>query len=85
MWSRIAHSGRSVAGKFLLLNLVVLAAVLCAVGAVSVRASTDEFGNLRGQRMIAVAENVASTPIVRDQLDNRDVATGARAGGRPRP
>ncbi|HEY5855595.1 MAG TPA: sensor histidine kinase [Aldersonia sp.] len=75
MWSRIAHSGRSVAGKFLLLNLVVLAVVLCAVGAVSVRVSTDEFGNLRGQRMIAVAENVASTPIVRDQLDNRDVGS----------
>ena len=73
MWSRIAHSGRSVAGKFLLLNLGVLAAVLCAVGVVSVRVSSDEFGNLRGQRMIAVAENVASTPIVRDQLDNRDV------------
>jgi two-component system, CitB family, sensor kinase len=46
---------------------VVVAVVLLAVGAVSVAQSTREFRDVRGQRMIAVAENVASTPIVRDR------------------
>jgi sensor histidine kinase regulating citrate/malate metabolism len=34
---------------------------------VSVAQSTREFRDVRGQRMIAVAENIASTPIVRDR------------------
>lgn len=41
--------------------------VLLAVGAVSVAQSSREFRDVRGQRMIAVAENVASTPVVRDR------------------
>ncbi|MCV7254494.1 Spo0B domain-containing protein [Mycobacterium hackensackense] len=59
--------GRSLAGQFLLFQLVVVAVVLIAVAAVSVAQSTREFRDVRGQRMIAVAENVASTPIVRDR------------------
>ena len=39
----------------------------------SVHQSTVEFRDLQGQRMIAVAENVASTPVVRDQLSDRSV------------
>jgi sensor histidine kinase regulating citrate/malate metabolism len=59
--------GRSLAGQFLAFQLVVVAVVLIAVAAVSVAQSTREFREVRGQRMIAVAENMASTPIVRDR------------------
>lgn len=61
-------SRRSLAGQFLLFQMLVVAVVLLAVGAVSVAQSTREFRDVRGQRMIAVAENVASTPVVRDRL-----------------
>lgn len=57
----------SLAGRFLVFQLLVVAVVLIAVAAVSVAQSTREFRDVRGQRMIAVAENVASTPIVRDR------------------
>lgn len=58
---------RSLAGQFLAFQLVVVAVVLVAVAAVSVTQSTKEFRDVRGQRMIAVAENLASTPIVRER------------------
>ena len=48
-------------------QLLVVAIVLVAVAAVSVNQSTKEFREVRGQRMIAVAENLASTPIVRER------------------
>ncbi|WP_371830414.1 sensor histidine kinase [Antrihabitans cavernicola] len=70
MWSSLVRSGRSLAGQFLLFQLVVVAVVLGAVAAVSVHQSTTEFRQLRGQRMISVAENLGSTPIVPDQIDN---------------
>lgn len=63
-----ARSTRSLAGQFLVFQLVVIAIVLVAVAAVSVTQSTDEFRDVRGQRMIAVAENLASTPIVRERF-----------------
>ena len=62
--------GRSLAGQFLVFQLLVVAVVLLAVAAVSVAQSTREFQEVRGQRMIAVAENVASTPIVRERYDD---------------
>ncbi|KWX67678.1 ATP-binding protein [Mycobacterium sp. NAZ190054] len=62
--------GRSLAGQFLVFQLVVVAVVLVAVAAVSVAQSEGEFREMRGQRMIAVAENMASTPIVRDRYDD---------------
>lgn len=58
---------RSLAGQFLVFQLLVVAVVLVAVATVSVLQSTREFREVRGQRMIAVAENLASTPIVRDR------------------
>ncbi|MDT5014638.1 MAG: two-component system, CitB family, sensor kinase [Mycobacterium sp.] len=61
------RSFRSLAGQFLVFQLLVVAVVLVAVAAVSVAQSTREFREVRGQRMIAVAENTASTPIVRDR------------------
>ena len=59
---------RSLAGQFLVFQLLVVGVVLFAVAAVSVAQSTREFRDVRGQRMIAVAENMASTPIVRDRF-----------------
>lgn len=64
---RESLSGRSLAGQFLVFQLLVVAVVLVAVAAVSVAQSTSEFREVRGQRMIAVAENMASTPIVRER------------------
>src|SRR5882757_10430618 len=60
-------SFRSLAGQFLVFQVLVVAVVLVAVAAVSVAQSTREFREVRGQRMIAVAENMASTPVVRDR------------------
>jgi two-component system CitB family sensor kinase len=62
-----ARGFRSLAGQFLVFQLLVVAVVLIAVAAVSVAQSTQEFREVRGARMIAVAENMASTPIVRDR------------------
>nr|WP_319433426.1 ATP-binding protein [Mycobacterium sp. RTGN5] len=67
LWSSLVRSGRSLAGQFLVFQLLVVAVVLIAVAAVSIAQSTKEFSDVRGQRMIAVAENVASTPLVRDR------------------
>ena len=71
-WSAVVVGGmrstRSLAGQFLVFQLVVVAIVLVAVAAVSVTQSTKEFRDVRGQRMIAVAENLASTPIVRERF-----------------
>ncbi|WKG01269.1 ATP-binding protein [Mycolicibacterium sp. HK-90] len=64
--TRLLRNG-SLAGRFLVFQLLVVAVVLIAVAAVSVAQSTREFRDVRGQRMIAVAENVASTPIVRER------------------
>jgi sensor histidine kinase regulating citrate/malate metabolism len=50
------------------LQLAVVAVVLSAVAAVSIHQSTQEFRDLRGGRMLSVAENLASTPIVRERL-----------------
>lgn len=70
MWSSLVRSGRSLAGQFLAFQLLVVAVVLIAVAAVSVAQSTKEFRDVRGQRMIAVAENVASTPLVRERYSD---------------
>ncbi|WP_089247871.1 sensor histidine kinase [Rhodococcoides kyotonense] len=60
---------RSLAHQVLLLQLVVVAVVLVAVAGVSVHQTSSEFRDSQGARMIAVAENLASTPVVREQID----------------
>ena len=60
-------AARSLAGQFLVFQLLVVLVVLGAVAAVSVTQSNQEFREVRGQRMIAVAENLSSTPIVRER------------------
>src|SRR6478672_8344970 len=67
MKAPLVRSFRSLAGQFLVFQLLVVAVVLLAVAAASVAQSTREFREVRGQRMIAVAENVASTPVVRER------------------
>ncbi len=71
---------RSLGGQFLVFQLLVVVVVLFAVAAVSVAQSTSEFREVRGQRMIAVAENMASTPVVRDRFADPFAAQGARTG-----
>jgi sensor histidine kinase regulating citrate/malate metabolism len=59
---------RSLAGQFLVFQMVVVTVVLVAIAVVSVAQSTREFREVRGARLIAAAENMASTPIVRDRF-----------------
>jgi sensor histidine kinase regulating citrate/malate metabolism len=66
-WS-FGRGFRSLAGQFLVFQVLVVAVVLIAIAWVSVAQSTREFREVRGQRMIAVAENMSSTPIVRDRF-----------------
>lgn len=69
MWSRSLPGRRlTLSGQFLLLQLGVISAVLLAVTMVSVTQSRAEFVEVRGQRMLAIAENLASTPLVRDDI-----------------
>ena len=63
-------TARSLAGQFLVFQLLVVLVVLGAVAAVSVTQSNQEFREVRGQRMIAVAENLSSTPIVRERFND---------------
>src|SRR3954463_10878167 len=65
----------SLGGQFLVFQLLVGVVVLLGVAAVSVTQSTSEFREVRGQRMIAVAENMASTPVVRDRFADPFAAT----------
>lgn len=67
------RGARTLAGQFLLLQLVVLGFVLTAVAVVTVQQSTQDFRTTRSSRMVAVAESLASTPLVRDVLaEDRD-------------
>lgn len=66
VWQRLTP--RTIAGKFLLLQLVVLGMVLLAVAAITVQQSTEDFRSTRGSRVLAVAENLGSTGLVRTQL-----------------
>src|SRR6476661_3139163 len=71
MKAPFSRSFRSLAGQFLVFQVLVVAVVLVAVAAVSVAQSTREFREVRGQRLIAVAENMASTPVVRDRYGDQ--------------
>ncbi|MCY0904416.1 sensor histidine kinase [Arthrobacter sp. H14-L1] len=46
----------------------MITAVLLAVTTVSVSQSRAEFVQIQGQRMLAIAENMASTPLIRDDI-----------------
>lgn len=59
----------TLAAKVLLLELVVIAVLLTAVGVLSVRQSNADFAEERGAQMRSVAEYVATLPEVRGQLE----------------
>lgn len=62
----------TLAGQFLFLQLIVIAVVLVAVAVVSFRQADNEFREVRGSRMVAVASNLANTPLVRDTVCGAD-------------
>ncbi|MET0928533.1 MAG: ATP-binding protein [Aeromicrobium sp.] len=66
MWS---HRRRlTLAGQFLVLQLVVVAVVLAIVGAISVAQSNASFASERGSQMRSVAEYLANQSVVRAQI-----------------
>ncbi|KAA1424261.1 GHKL domain-containing protein [Nocardioides antri] len=60
----------TLAAKVLLLQLVVIAVLLTAVGVLSVRQSNADFADDQGAQMRSVAEYVATLPGVRGQLQS---------------
>jgi two-component system CitB family sensor kinase len=58
----------SLAGQFLLLQLVILLLVLVAVAAASLAQSAREFRDVDGRRALQIAENVAATSIIQAGL-----------------
>ncbi len=58
----------SLAGQFLLLQLVILLLVLVAVAATSLAQSARQFRDVEGRRALQIAENVAATSIIRAGL-----------------
>nr|MCW2728749.1 ATPase [Aeromicrobium sp.] len=68
MWSHRRHL--TLAGQFLVLQLVVVAFVLAIVGAISVQQSSASFASERGAQMRSVAEYLANLSVVRAQIDS---------------
>ncbi|MET0863229.1 MAG: sensor histidine kinase [Nakamurella sp.] len=62
-WRRLVP--RTLAGKFLVFQLGVVALVLLVAGLVSVRESTSQFASSSGDRVLGAAENVAGNPLVK--------------------
>ena len=60
----------SLARQLLAWQLVVVVALLCAVGALSVVQAGANFTTTEGRRMLSVAEDVAATAGVRVALDD---------------
>lgn len=73
-WPSWRRGELTLAGQFLLLQLLVVAVLLAIVAVLSVRQSTSAFTAERGSAMRSVAEYVANIEIVRTDL------TGAAAG-----
>jgi two-component system, CitB family, sensor kinase len=67
----------TLAAKVLLLQLVVIAVLLVAVGFLSVRQSNADFSDEHGRRMRTIAEYVATLPAVRTSLE--EVRDGAES------
>ncbi|WP_199906795.1 sensor histidine kinase [Aeromicrobium chenweiae] len=74
MWSP-RRRRLTLAGQFLVLQLVVVALVLAIVGAISLHQSTASFAADRGTQMRSVAEYLANTAVVRDRVTGPDAAT----------
>ncbi|PRX49386.1 sensor histidine kinase regulating citrate/malate metabolism [Prauserella shujinwangii] len=59
----------SLAGQLLAWQLAIMLLVLVAVGALSITQSEVTFSRVEGRRVVALAEQLASNPLVRNQLD----------------
>lgn len=71
---------RTLAGQFLLLQLVVLILVVAVTSVVSVRQSDADFRDTRGARLRAAAANLANTAAVQDALAQLPAGTDLPAG-----
>lgn len=60
--------GMSLAGQFLVLQLLIVSAVLVAVVAISLAQSAATFERIEGRRALSAAESLAGSPIVRELL-----------------
>ena len=73
MWSQ--RRRLTLAGQFLVLQLVVVAFVLAIVGAISVQQSNQSFATERGAQMRSVSEYLANLAVVRGQVTGPSPAT----------
>ncbi|MFE9693883.1 ATP-binding protein [Micromonospora sp. NPDC005806] len=60
---------RTLAGQLLVLQLAIIVVVLVAVAAVSLAQSAATFNRVEGRRVAALGEELASSPLLRDQLN----------------
>jgi len=74
-WARLGRPG--LAGQILLLQVLVLGAALAVASVVAFRQAADDFRDTRGTRLLAAAEHLANTGVVRDAL------AAHAANGRP--
>ena len=58
---------RTLAGKFLVLQLAVVALVLLVAAIVSVRQAQAQFRSYAAERILGAAESLASNPLVRER------------------
>lgn len=70
MWSPLRHGRRhpTLAGQFLVLQLVVLLVVLAFSGILSVRQSDAEFRDQRGAQLRSAARELANVSLIQDAL-----------------
>ncbi len=66
---------RTLAGKFLVLQLAVVALVLLVAAVVSVRQAQAQFRGYATERILGAAENLASNPLVRDRARSSTAAS----------
>ncbi len=66
----------TLAGQLFALQLAIIVVVLVAVAAVSLAQSAATFERVEGRRVSAIAEQVASSPLVRANLDRPEQRTG---------
>lgn len=71
----------SLARQLLTWQLVVVTCLLCAVGVLTIVQARSNFRDTEGRRMLAVAEKVAATPIVREKFGDVGALDVLRAEG----
>ncbi|WP_200210839.1 sensor histidine kinase [Micromonospora coerulea] len=65
----ITSRRRTLAGQLLVLQLAIIVVVLVAVAAVSLAQSEATFNRVEGRRVAALGEELAGSPLLRDQLN----------------